>query len=364
MLKKEVIVSEQLKRLSVMITNYSDRFISPLFRDTGKGEIINSYEEDKVTLQMMVKSNSQDNRAAINTKLLKELELCIQIGEILTNNTDWRLNPGIISKTITQINKTNATVEEIMGSDNLFPKMIDEYYDNVLNLLIYLNAIRASISTLEKVSDKFGVNNETFILLFSKLNGEHFTITQQKEIVTLIDEIFTRLFGEYEDSFTFELDTGSPSISFIIKINMGEIFDLFKAFFEYIRNRKYKEPNKLNELERYTKFMLKQNKNVYNDDIKNVKMTTKGEDMRIMLREAFTTSRKKTDKILEDHRTLFTMHHGNKKITYEQIREPVNILEREKESEQELVTEHKTGFIDIMNAKKQEPPYQVQANGT
>jgi hypothetical protein len=239
LLKSELVVSEDLKALAVLIEQYTERHVSPIF-DGDDYQIAEEHEKERRQMHLCIGSNNQATaRKTIGAHLSFEPDLLAEIEQLLKKTENERM--GIIkAQGITDaIRNTQKLRSQLLTVITIDTAFIDNYYDGLADLLISLSAVRANIKTLEALADGFGRKTPSCVIIFSNMGGGSFTISRQKEIIIFIEKTITCFFEDYMDILFTDIDTGSPRLECSIRVNLEakmtwDITQLFSDFFKYL----------------------------------------------------------------------------------------------------------------------------------
>jgi hypothetical protein len=271
MLKSELVISEDLKLLNSCLKHYSLGFLGPIFSDENiplKEMYKERYKEERV----LILKNGSDNpilpKKELIPQMLKDRELFVKIKEILTRNKEWDIDPFICHNIFKQIETINAGIETCCINLSISNEMINEYYLNSLQLIIYFSAFRSYIVTTRNLCEKFKQNDIACIIKFNHTSNTSLSITQQKMIIDFIEKILSGFFPHLLDVLTVEFDTGSPKLDCSIRLNLDakvtlDITKLFSEFFGFIMGENkpdsFRTLKKIaGQLDKYQKTEIKQ----------------------------------------------------------------------------------------------------------
>jgi hypothetical protein len=250
MLKSELVISEDLELLNRHIKQYSIRFSYPIFSDDLLKEKdlsdTEGYKKERSKMISLANSNNiNHNKEARNTlipQMFSERELFVRIYDVIIRNSENReqnIDPIIEMKALRQMTSTMKAIEECCVADRLTGELLNEYYDESLLLLVSFTAIRSCIATIKGLRNKFQSDNTVCALRFSHTAETSLSIIQQQQIINFVAIIFSSFFEEYLDIISTELDTGSPILDILIRINRNtnvtwDVTKSFSDFFNYL----------------------------------------------------------------------------------------------------------------------------------
>jgi len=239
MLKSDLVISEELLLLDSHLKHYSIRFITPIFSDE-KSSSMDGYKKERTKmLAMSANAHHAELRSQLIPQMIEDRDLFIKVRELITKNEGWDVDPSVKANIYNQMGVVREIIEQCCITDKLTAKLLNDYYEESLVLLIYFTAFRAYIAATRGIRDKFISDNAACVLRFTHAEGTSLSIIQQKEIINFVEKVLTCFFADILDIIAVELDTGSPQMDCSIRLNLEakvtwDITKLFSDLFKYL----------------------------------------------------------------------------------------------------------------------------------
>ncbi|MCL2175016.1 MAG: hypothetical protein FWB73_03115 [Treponema sp.] len=256
MLKSELVISENLRNLNVLIYYLIDRFYNRQVVDLCnyiplEFNNINYKEFFKLKYRDIFFSKTKDKLIPI---LLDDLEYFKELKEIIRKIYQSDIDVANLKKIYDIINETILYIRQFfIKTTKTYIKAI---FRNYQYLLRYFYPLVIKIQARREYYELFN-NNDTFLLRFNNTEETSFSIKQQKMIIDFIEKVLSALLPEYLDIIAVEFDTGSPKLNCSININVNiniklDINKIFSNLFNFISEDKkadiIKSSKKIGEL--------------------------------------------------------------------------------------------------------------------
>lgn len=270
MLKSELVISEDLDLLNSHFKDYSIRFITPIFSDENSPNIEGYKKERDRIFTRITGGHHAEVRSQLIPRMMGERDLFTKVRELISKREGWDIDSAVMVNILNQMEVIREIIENCCIAEKLTTKLVNDYYEESLILLIYFSAFRSFIKTTKDIRDKFISDNTACVLRFTHTAETSLTIVQQQKIINFVAIILSCFFSEYMDIIFVELDTGSPQMNCSIRVNLEakvtwDITKLFSDLFNFLIGG-----NKADSIRALKKISEQLNQN-QNADIKRLK---------------------------------------------------------------------------------------------